>query len=131
MSLLPCGHDAARQFWGRCPICGVTEAAAQLATPDVVEALRLLLDEVTDGDQAYHSGAVDNARTALAALPAAPAGLDVERLAAAMTRVDMGMYWNDEPRQIFDPPNMRRMAFNHAAYARDIAAAYAREEAEA
>lgn len=35
MSLLPCGHDAARQFWGRCPICGATDAAALPAAPSV------------------------------------------------------------------------------------------------
>jgi hypothetical protein len=71
----------------------LAEAAAP-ASPDVVEALRGLLawaDRVHDEedtsrllDHLERHDALDRAREVLAALPDAPAGLDVERLERAM-----------------------------------------------
>ena len=123
-------------------ILAIEAEAAAPASPDVVDEEAVLDNAVpsiarfgrvprTEVIRSIVTAIHEQGMRVAALRAAAPAPLDVERLAAAMTRVDMGMYWNDEPRQIFDPPNMRRMAFNHAAYARDIAAAYAATDPDA
>lgn len=52
--------------------------------------------------------------------------IDVERLAAVVESIDMGMYWREEPRQPGDAPGMKRMRFMHRAYAERIAQDYRR-----
>lgn len=50
--------------------------------------------------------------------------VDAEALVEVVESIDMQWFWILEPRQIHDPPGMKRMRFDHPNYAREIARRY-------
>ena len=52
--------------------------------------------------------------------------IDIELLAGVIAEMSMQWFWYEEPRQLHDPPNMKRMSFNHEGYAHSIAEEYNR-----
>lgn len=90
MTLLPCGHDPARQFWGKCGVCGSLNRAgnsptvSEPRTDSLIAAWRKWSDRFATG-QGGETPIRDAFAAGWDARAEAAQPIDVERLARALT----------------------------------------------